>query len=153
MASSSTARELPRQRQPIRPQDQASISWRIPPCDETPRLPQAGRFFATLSVLPSAARTYTVAPGSKASASSTRASQLAPRYLTRAKRAPASIQLSNPARFESWIDAGARLARVRYRGASWEARVEDADALEPGATVYVLAADGNTLKVAKNRPA
>ena len=57
------------------------------------------------------------------------------------------------ARFESWIDARARLARVRYRGASWDARVEDAEALEPGATVYVLATDGNTLKVAKNRPA
>ena len=43
-------------------------------------------------------------------------------------------------------------ARVRYRGASWDARVEGAEALEPGATVYVLAADGNTLKVVKNRP-
>jgi membrane protein implicated in regulation of membrane protease activity len=47
----------------------------------------------------------------------------------------------------------ARLARVRYRGASWEARVEGSEALEPGATVFVLAADGNTLKVAKTRPA
>ena len=58
-----------------------------------------------------------------------------------------------PASFETWIDAGARLARVRYRGASWDARVEGVEALEPGTTVYVLAADGNTLKVAKNRPA
>ena len=58
-----------------------------------------------------------------------------------------------PANFENWIDAPARLARVRYRGASWDARVEGAEALEPGATVYVLAADGNTLKVVKNRPA
>jgi membrane protein implicated in regulation of membrane protease activity len=58
-----------------------------------------------------------------------------------------------PASFENWIDAGARLARVRYRGASWDARVEGAEALEPGATVYVLATDGNTLKVVKNRPA
>ena len=57
-----------------------------------------------------------------------------------------------PANFENWIDAPARLARVRYRGASWDARVEGAEALEPGATVYVLAADGNTLKVVKNRP-
>ena len=57
-----------------------------------------------------------------------------------------------PANFENWIDAHARLARVRYRGASWDARVEGAEALEPGATVYVLAADGNTLKVVKNRP-
>ncbi len=55
--------------------------------------------------------------------------------------------------FESWIDSGARLARVRYRGAGWDARVEGAEALEPGATVYVLAADGNTLKVSKTRPA
>src|SRR5215213_7235135 len=35
-----------------------------------------------------------------------------------------SIDVGMPANFESWIDAGSRLARVRYRGASWEARVE-----------------------------
>jgi membrane protein implicated in regulation of membrane protease activity len=63
------------------------------------------------------------------------------------------IDSGMPASFESWLDAGARLARVRYRGASWEARVEGSEALEPGATVFVLATDGNTLKVAKNRPA
>lgn len=65
----------------------------------------------------------------------------------------APIDAGMPASFESWLDAGARLARVRYRGASWEARVEGREAIEPGATVYVLAADGNTLRVAKNRPA
>ncbi len=64
-----------------------------------------------------------------------------------------SIDAGMPASFEAWIDVAARLARVRYRGATWEARVEGAEALEPGATVYVLAADGNTLKVAKNRSA
>jgi membrane protein implicated in regulation of membrane protease activity len=64
----------------------------------------------------------------------------------------APIDAGMPASFESWLDAGARLARVRYRGASWEARVEGGDALEPGATVYVLAADGNTLRVTKTRP-
>ena len=63
------------------------------------------------------------------------------------------IDAGMPASFENWIDAGARLARVRYRGASWDARVEGADPLDPGATVYVLATDGNTLKVAKTRPA
>ncbi len=62
------------------------------------------------------------------------------------------IDAGMPASFESWLDAGSRLARVRYRGASWDARVEGGEALEPGATVYVLAADGNTLRVAKNRP-
>ena len=64
----------------------------------------------------------------------------------------APIDAGMPASFESWLDAGARLARVRYRGVSWDARVEGGDALEPGATVYVLAADGNTLRVTKNRP-
>jgi membrane protein implicated in regulation of membrane protease activity len=63
------------------------------------------------------------------------------------------IDAGMPASFESWTDAGARLARVRYRGASWDARVEGREALEPGNTVYVLATDGNTLKVVKNRPA
>ena len=63
------------------------------------------------------------------------------------------VDAGMPASFETWIDPGARLARVRYRGASWDARVEGMEALEPGATVYVLATDGNTLKVVKNRPA
>jgi membrane protein implicated in regulation of membrane protease activity len=65
----------------------------------------------------------------------------------------APLDAGMPASFESWLDARARLARVRYRGASWEARVEGNEAMEPGAMLFVLAADGNTLKVAKNRPA
>jgi membrane protein implicated in regulation of membrane protease activity len=77
-------------------------------------------------------------------------------HLYRAKADPRRmppIDAGMPASFESWLDAGARLARVRYRGATWDARVEGADAIEPGATVFVVAADGNTLTVAKNRPA
>jgi membrane protein implicated in regulation of membrane protease activity len=74
------------------------------------------------------------------------------RARNRAQQMP-PIDAGMPASFESWLDAGARLAKVRYRGASWEARVEGLEAIEPGATVYVLAADGNTLRVAKRRPA
>jgi membrane protein implicated in regulation of membrane protease activity len=77
-------------------------------------------------------------------------------HIYRAKSAPRRmppIDVGMPASFESWLDARSRLARVRYRGASWEARVEGGDAIEPGATVFVVATDGNTLKVAKNRPA
>ena len=73
------------------------------------------------------------------------------REKNRAQQMP-PIDAGMPASFETWLDAGARLARVRYRGASWDARVEGAEALEPGATVYVVAADGSTLRVAKNRP-
>lgn len=73
-------------------------------------------------------------------------------YRAKNKAEQMTLDAGMPASFESWIDPGARLARVRYRGASWDARVEGGEALEPGATVYVVAADGNTLKVAKNRP-
>ena len=65
----------------------------------------------------------------------------------------APIDAGMPASFESWSDAGARLARVRYRGASWDARIEGAETPEPGSVLYVLNADGNTLKVAAKRPA
>lgn len=74
------------------------------------------------------------------------------RARNRAEQMP-PIDAGMPASFETWIDAAARLAKVRYRGATWEARVDGAEGLEPGATVYVLAADGNTLTVGKNRPA
>jgi membrane protein implicated in regulation of membrane protease activity len=65
----------------------------------------------------------------------------------------APIDAGQPANFEGWVDQPAGLARVRYRGASWEARLEGGDAPQPGAVLYVLAAEGNTLKVSLRRPA
>jgi membrane protein implicated in regulation of membrane protease activity len=62
------------------------------------------------------------------------------------------IDAGMPATFEAWIDQAGRLARVRYRGAPWEARVEGGDTPEPGGLVYVMNVDGNTLKVAGKRP-
>ena len=67
------------------------------------------------------------------------------------------IDAGLPASFENWLDQGARLARVRYRGASWDALV-DGDGQEnaapaPGSLLYVIKADGNTLKVTSRRPA
>jgi membrane protein implicated in regulation of membrane protease activity len=62
-----------------------------------------------------------------------------------------SIDSGNPVKFENWIDAGARLARVSYRGAPWDARVDGGDAPEPGAILYVQGTDGNTLKVTTRR--
>jgi len=65
----------------------------------------------------------------------------------------APIDAGQPANFENWVDQAAGLARVRYRGASWEARLEGEAALQPGAVLYVLATEGNTLKVSVRRPA
>ena len=49
---------------------------------------------------------------------------------------------------ESLAVAGARLARVAYRGTTWEALVQEEDASPaPGVTLYVISTHGNTLKV------
>jgi len=64
-----------------------------------------------------------------------------------------SVDAGQPANFESWVDQGARLARVSYRGASWDALVEGEESPEAGAILYVLATQGNTLKVTARRPA
>lgn len=64
-----------------------------------------------------------------------------------------SVDAGQPASFENWVDAGARLARVRYRGASWDALIEPTEGdPAPGATLYVLSTHGNTLKVSARRP-
>ena len=63
------------------------------------------------------------------------------------------IDAGQPASFESWVDQGARLARVRYRGASWDALVDGEEAVDSGAMLYVVTTHGNTLKVTSRRPA
>ena len=66
------------------------------------------------------------------------------------------LDAGQPASFEAWLDQEAGRARVRYRGATWEAMVEEhAGSAAPaaGATVYVVATHGNTLKVTVRRPA
>lgn len=74
-----------------------------------------------------------------------------------ATRQMVPVDAGQPASFEAWVDEAARLARVRYRGASWDALV-DGDGQEnaapaPGSMLYVIKADGNTLKVTTRRPA
>ena len=64
-----------------------------------------------------------------------------------------SIDAGQPASFESWVDQGARLARVRYRGASWDALVDGEEAVDAGAMLYVVTTHGNTLTVTVHRPA
>ncbi len=68
-------------------------------------------------------------------------------------RQMAPVDAGQPASFESWVDQGARLARVRYRGTSWDAMVDGDGAVDAGAMLYVVTANGNTLKVTARRPA
>ncbi len=68
-------------------------------------------------------------------------------------RQMAPVDAGQPANFEGWVDQGARLARVRYRGTSWDALVDGDAAVDAGAMLYVVTANGNTLKVTIRRPA
>ena len=53
---------------------------------------------------------------------------------------------------EGWVDEGAGVARVKYRGAWWDARLSDAAHPSPGTTLYIESQDGNTLVVATAPP-
>lgn len=64
-----------------------------------------------------------------------------------------SMDHAQPVTFEAWVNQDARLARVRYRGASWEAHVKGDASIDPGGMLYILATEGNTLTVTRARPA
>lgn len=70
-----------------------------------------------------------------------------------AKQQMAPVDAGQPASFERWVDPGARLARVSYRGASWDALVDGEAAMDAGALLYVQKINGNTLSVSTRRPA
>lgn len=57
------------------------------------------------------------------------------------------LDLGQPVVLESWTNAASGMARVKYRGASWDARVADGSRPEAGATLYVTGQDGSTLLV------
>ena len=76
-------------------------------------------------------------------------------HVYRAKNAKGQmtpLDAGQPASFESWVDQEARLARVRYRGASWDALVDGGSSPDAGAMLYVVSTSGNTLKVTTRRP-
>jgi membrane protein implicated in regulation of membrane protease activity len=76
-------------------------------------------------------------------------------YLYRVKNAHQQmkpVDFAQPVLFESWTNESDRMARVRYRNASWDAMVEAGIEVSPGSTLYITATEGNTLTVVKIRP-
>lgn len=73
----------------------------------------------------------------------------------RSKQTPgmAALDIGQTVAWEAWINQADRLARVRYRGASWDAHVDDEAAGEPGEVLYITGVDGSTLHVAKRKGA
>jgi len=64
-----------------------------------------------------------------------------------------SPDVGQPVAWESWVQESDGLGRVSYRGASWEAQVVGEIAGQPGEVLYIKAVHGNTLEIAKTRPA
>src|SRR3954467_8167323 len=64
------------------------------------------------------------------------------------------LDMGQPVVLESWTNETAGVARVKYRGTSWDARLtEPASRPVPGATLYIEGQEGNTLVVASAPPA
>ena len=57
-----------------------------------------------------------------------------------------SIDLGQRVMLEAWVNEAEGLARVRYRGALWDARVVGARA--DGIVYYIRGIDGSTLRIA-----
>lgn len=64
------------------------------------------------------------------------------------------LDRGQPVVLEGWSNETARIARVKYRGASWDARLaRPEENPPPGATLYIEGQEGNTLVVASAPPA
>ena len=63
------------------------------------------------------------------------------------------LDRGQPVVLEQWANESAGLARVKYRGTSWDARVAGAAAKPvPGSTLYIDAQEGQTLVVVEAPP-
>jgi membrane protein implicated in regulation of membrane protease activity len=63
------------------------------------------------------------------------------------------LDRGQPVILEGWVDENRRIARVKYRGAGWDARLSRAeDKPAPGTTLYIEGQEGNTLVVATAPP-
>jgi membrane protein implicated in regulation of membrane protease activity len=64
------------------------------------------------------------------------------------------LDRGQPVVLEGWANEAAGLARVRYRGTSWDARIANGEAHPvPGATLYIASQEGNTLVLVAAPPA
>jgi membrane protein implicated in regulation of membrane protease activity len=63
------------------------------------------------------------------------------------------LDRGQPVVLEGWANEAAGLARVRYRGTSWDARMPASERPALGATLYIDGQEGNTLVLVAAPPA
>ena len=62
------------------------------------------------------------------------------------------LDRGQPVVLEGWANEAAGLARVKYRGTTWDARLPSTARPMPGSTLYIDAQDGQTLVVQEAPP-
>lgn len=75
-------------------------------------------------------------------------------YRRRSAHIPAmpSFDLGQPVTFEQWVSQNDGMARVNYRGTTWDARVSAGQPPAPGAILYIQSVEGNILIISDVRP-
>ena len=63
-----------------------------------------------------------------------------------------AIDIGQTASFESWVDQGKGLARVKYRGASWEAVLGGGAVPQPNDLLYITGQEGHVFHVSATKP-
>ncbi len=63
-----------------------------------------------------------------------------------------SLDVGQPVNFETWVNREHGMARVNYRGASWEARLSPDLDPAPGAVLYIEASEGNVFRLVADKP-
>jgi membrane protein implicated in regulation of membrane protease activity len=75
------------------------------------------------------------------------------RWRKRGRSTMPPLDLGQSVTLDSWVDRSAGMARVKYRDALWDARVEGECRGEPGEIFTIRALRGSTLTVAARRTA
>jgi len=75
-------------------------------------------------------------------------------YRRHAALAPAmpSFDVGQPATFEQWVSQNDGMARVNYRGTTWDARVSAGQPPTPGTILYIQSVEGSILSLSDRRP-
>jgi membrane protein implicated in regulation of membrane protease activity len=64
----------------------------------------------------------------------------------------ASLDVGQSVSFDAWVSREQGAARVKYRNTQWDAVVEGEREFDHGQVLFIHAVEGNTLKVAKQKP-
>ena len=62
-----------------------------------------------------------------------------------------SLESGQPVSFESWVNQSGGMARVKYRGAHWDATLPEGESPTVGDIYYISAVEGSSLRLNKTR--